>query len=577
MSNPNEKVSSIRAKLKFPNLASFVERYAPNVSTAGIFVKTPAPKPVGTRVKFEFLIADGTAVMRGLGQVAWVRETEADDRPVGMGIKFLKLDAASRAVLDRIIDFKHSLGGPPTPSRYSEMPPPYVPEGTDVDEEEAEDDGADAPVDAEPPRETPPPAPPPTNALVPPPPPAAHAEEPPRAETGPKKKHRPKPANVDLSAIDSMLADLAAPPADAARKRRKTGEHAVAAQRPAPSPAAPAAEPAPPAAPEFHPTEPAPPAAPEIPADEPEHPVDEPEAEASELDLDSALTEARESESLVREELREELEALEGPPPVVLREPPAVAEGKRATGEIRNLIADELATGDLVDLLEPEERKDHLAALSEPPAFAGEGVDAPIRFAPGQTVSFMPPPPSEADSLEEDFESVIGGADADGDGEVGSPTAALTEDSGVTDLGEDAVIAGAMGEDGEAQGDFEILDEESVGDEAVAESGPADVVDSLIAEMARDSRDPDAPTDLPLLEDETVSDALDNLFDESGPRDRAVSHAMSDAPETLPDDAVPPGLVRDRPARRPVPPPPPEPSADAASKKKGFFGKLFGK
>jgi len=555
MSNPNEKVASIRAKLKFPSVASFVERYAPNVSTAGIFVKTPSPKPVGTRVKFEFLIADGTAVMRGLGQVAWVRETDLDDRPVGMGIKFVKLDAASREVLDRIIDFKHSIGGPPTPSRYSEVPPPHVPEGTDVGEDE--DAGGEEPVPAaaaaEPPREEPAPAPPPKPALAPPPPPAAPADERPRAEAAPKKKHRQKAANVDMSAIDSMLADLAAPSVDTGRRRRKTGEHDAVAPRPVPAPAPAVAEPAP-QKPAF-----------QMPA------LTQPSAaelDAAELDLERALGETRSSEEEIRDELRDELEALEGRPPAVPREPP-VAERAKGTDEIRSQIADEFNSGELVDLLEPEEQRNHLAAPGEPKGFAGAKEDsAPVRYAPGSTVSFMPPPPSEADSLEEDFESVLGGADANGDGEVSSPTAALDEDSGVTELGEDAVIAGVMEDDSASgQGDFDIVEE----------SGEGGVLDDMIAEMARDSHEPQEPADLQLLEEEIVSDALDDLFDEGNAEQNAASMPVADAPETLPDDAVPPGLVRERAPRRPAPPPPPEAAEDAASKKKGFFGKLFGK
>jgi hypothetical protein len=189
----------------------------------------------------------------------------------------------------------------------------------------------------------------------------------------------------------------------------------------------------------------------------------------------------------------------------------------------------------------------------------------------------MPPPPSEADSLEEDFESILGGADASVDGEVSSPTAALGEDSGVTELGEDAVIAGIIEDDSsDAQGDFEIVEEIAEG-EIAAEGGPGDMVNSMIAEMARDSREPAVSADLQLLEEEVVSDALDDLFDETGDVGRAAPGPAASAPDTLPDDAVPPGLVRDRPARRPAPPPPLDAAEDAASKKKGFFGKLFGK
>ena len=86
------KPASIRAKLKFPSVDVFIDRYSPNISKAGIFVKTPKPKSVGTEVRFEFQIADGTVVMRGAGEVSWIRESSDDGKPTGMGIKFNKLD-----------------------------------------------------------------------------------------------------------------------------------------------------------------------------------------------------------------------------------------------------------------------------------------------------------------------------------------------------------------------------------------------------------------------------------------------------------------------------------------------------
>ena len=411
-------------------------------------------------------------------------------------------------MLDRIIDFKHSLDAPPVPSRYSEVPPPYVPEGTDFDEGGVEEASPEAAEDA--PRESPPPPPPPppepapepepepVKAIVPPP-----AEEPSPEAAAPKKKHRQRSASVDLSAIDSMLADIAAPSVDATRKRRKTGEHD--APRPIPAPAAPIAEPTPPPAP---------------------------------------VPEAKEP----------------APSPVVPREPEPT-EAERGKDEARDPVASDLESEDLVDLLEPEAEPSR-DEPSEP------DDDAPIRFTPGSLVSFMPPPLRESDSLEEDFESVLGGADANGDGETSAPIAALSEDSGVTELGEDAVIAGDLEEEIDGEGDFEVLNE----------GIPGDAVDELMAEMARSSHEPEAPADLQLLEDEVVSDALDGLFDEASEEDRASARPSAEAPDTLPDDAVPPGLVRERPLRqRGAPPPPPPADEDAASKKKGFFGKLFGK
>ncbi|MEM7675984.1 MAG: PilZ domain-containing protein, partial [Myxococcota bacterium] len=89
----------------------FVRRYADNVSAAGLFLRTKAPKPTGTRIRFDLLLVDGSAALRGEGVVVAVRN---DDKP-GMSLRFNVLDAESRALVDRIIQ-EHGNGRlAPTP------------------------------------------------------------------------------------------------------------------------------------------------------------------------------------------------------------------------------------------------------------------------------------------------------------------------------------------------------------------------------------------------------------------------------------------------------------------------------
>ncbi len=102
----NGKSASIRARLKYATEADFIAKYAPNISRAGIFVKTQKPREQGTRIKFEFQLTDGQPVMRGLGEVVWIRDAKAGDAAPGMEIKFLKLDARSRKILSQVLVFK---------------------------------------------------------------------------------------------------------------------------------------------------------------------------------------------------------------------------------------------------------------------------------------------------------------------------------------------------------------------------------------------------------------------------------------------------------------------------------------
>ncbi|MCA9556531.1 MAG: TIGR02266 family protein, partial [Myxococcales bacterium] len=102
---------SLRITLRYKDLDEFVKRYAENISSAGLFLRTRAPKPTGTKIRFELLLADGVRALRGEGVVVTVRE---DDKP-GMALRFNVLDAESRAVVDRIVK-AHGQGSlAPTP------------------------------------------------------------------------------------------------------------------------------------------------------------------------------------------------------------------------------------------------------------------------------------------------------------------------------------------------------------------------------------------------------------------------------------------------------------------------------
>jgi uncharacterized protein (TIGR02266 family) len=109
----------MRIKLKYPDVETFISKYAVNISRGGIFIATKTPKPVGTMVRFEFLLAnaEGTSLIRGDGQVQWVREFDPTQpqRAHGMGVKFIKLDDHSQAIVDRALAYRAA--SPPTGAR----------------------------------------------------------------------------------------------------------------------------------------------------------------------------------------------------------------------------------------------------------------------------------------------------------------------------------------------------------------------------------------------------------------------------------------------------------------------------
>lgn len=117
--DPRAKVLSMTVRYRSATLNEFIEHHSYDVSRGGVFIKTPSPFPPGTLLKFEVKIADDQRVMQGVGRVVWKRDISGGkDEPTGMGIKFIKLDDASRAVIERLVASR----GDDTMSAYDRSP-----------------------------------------------------------------------------------------------------------------------------------------------------------------------------------------------------------------------------------------------------------------------------------------------------------------------------------------------------------------------------------------------------------------------------------------------------------------------
>jgi uncharacterized protein (TIGR02266 family) len=101
MDQPSSTESSaitLRIRFKSASLDEFISRYGADVSPGGIFIRTKQPVDVGTSLQFDFTLADSSALLSGLGTVAWVRESDparANNIP-GMGLRFDKLSLESQ-------------------------------------------------------------------------------------------------------------------------------------------------------------------------------------------------------------------------------------------------------------------------------------------------------------------------------------------------------------------------------------------------------------------------------------------------------------------------------------------------
>lgn len=104
-------------RLRYPDLETFIEKYAPNVTKGGIFLASREPRPVGEVLRFEVLLRQGGPVLSGEGRVTWVKEFNPAEphRPYGMGVQFLFLDPEARPVLERLLKKKELSKSAPQP------------------------------------------------------------------------------------------------------------------------------------------------------------------------------------------------------------------------------------------------------------------------------------------------------------------------------------------------------------------------------------------------------------------------------------------------------------------------------
>ncbi len=114
------KLLPLRIRLPYATEEEFTEKYGSNVARGGVFIATRALKPEGTALAFEFVLADGTRLMRGEGVVVKAQIDEGGGRS-GMTVRFVKLDAPSKAVIDRLVARR---SGEPAPPAATPAPPP---------------------------------------------------------------------------------------------------------------------------------------------------------------------------------------------------------------------------------------------------------------------------------------------------------------------------------------------------------------------------------------------------------------------------------------------------------------------
>src|SRR5262249_35241040 len=122
--DPRAKVLTMTVRYKSVTVDEFIEHHSHDVSRGGIFIKTPSPFLPGTLLKFEIRIADDKPMLQGVGRVVWKREPAGagPDKPAGMGVKFIKVDEASRALINRLVISKGTATSPFDSAAPADLP-----------------------------------------------------------------------------------------------------------------------------------------------------------------------------------------------------------------------------------------------------------------------------------------------------------------------------------------------------------------------------------------------------------------------------------------------------------------------
>ena len=96
---------SLRFRFDSETVEQFAERYASDVSRGGIFVHSRQPFPVGTQLRLDLQLLNGSPLIVGEGTVHWTREPDPNKPATvpGMGIRFSKLSGRSQQIIEAVL------------------------------------------------------------------------------------------------------------------------------------------------------------------------------------------------------------------------------------------------------------------------------------------------------------------------------------------------------------------------------------------------------------------------------------------------------------------------------------------
>lgn len=112
---------SLRITRPYDHEDAFVAAEARSLGRAWVVLAGTGPHPIGEVIRFEIALSNGVAAVRGEGKVIAYRVRGDGRRPAGLELKLTKLDARSKALLERAAAARGSI----RPAARS-LPPPTV-------------------------------------------------------------------------------------------------------------------------------------------------------------------------------------------------------------------------------------------------------------------------------------------------------------------------------------------------------------------------------------------------------------------------------------------------------------------
>lgn len=89
--------------LDYEKTGEFIGGWSANISTGGVFVKTPKPYKMGETFILELHLPDNTAPIKAKCEVRWVRPGGDTPDDSGMGVKFIMMSDGDRDRLQKMI------------------------------------------------------------------------------------------------------------------------------------------------------------------------------------------------------------------------------------------------------------------------------------------------------------------------------------------------------------------------------------------------------------------------------------------------------------------------------------------